>query len=579
MKDGSAGSTHQPDDVSAEQARNFALINPAKASAWRNLGRLLRREGDNMAAAAAFARSVTASLADPDLMAIGGMIERRQFANAARLLDERLSTDNDDVIALLLSGDVAGLTGQPDDAERSYRRCIALAPSYFTARVRLCRLLLGGARLAEASSESEKMLASAPADPTVRTLKAAIAASVGNHDDAANLYEGLANELPDRPELWLGLGHSQRTIGRTDAAIAAYRRAVDAPARRAEAYWSLSNLKTFTFNDDDVRHMISLANEATGHDAAFIHFALGHAFDHRGDSDRAFEAFARGNAEKRATIRYEPEQASERLKRWASSVSTEMLSGHAWRGDTSEDPIFIVGLPRSGSTLVEQILASHSLIENTAELPYMDRIATQLAHRRLQTGSENAELDIRGIDLSALGRSYLAAARAHRKTTKPFFIDKLPGNFAHVGLIKLALPNARIIDVRRSPLGTTWSVFKQLFARGQPFAYDVVEIARWYVDYVAAMQHFEAIIPGGVISVSFETLVNDPEIETRRLLEQVGVAFEPACLSYYDNGNAVRTPSSEQVRRPIDPRAAEDWRRYRVHLRPAEDLFNASGHA
>lgn len=526
-----------------------------------------------MPAGAAFARSIAASLPDPELAAIEKLIQSDNLAEATRLLDARLANEDDDVIALRQAADVTARIGRVIDAERHYRRCIDLCPSYLPARYGLSRLLLRQARLAEASIETERMLATAPTDPTVRTLKAAVAASVGNHADAAALYDGLTKELPGQAALWLGLGHSHRTLGLTNEAVAAYRRAFDITAGAAEACWSLSNLKTYQFDDADVDRMTRLASEADGMGAAYLHFALGQALDTRGEADRAFDHFARGNAAKRATISYDADRAEKRMVHWTTSVSAEVAATRGSEGDPSSAPIFIVGLPRSGSTLVEQILGSHSLIESTAELPYMDKIASRLARRGTAPGQERTGLDLEGIDLALLGREYLGAARAHRKTAKPFFIDKLPGNFAHAALIKLILPNAKIIDVRRHPLATTWSVFKQLFSHGQLFSYEMIEIARWYRSYVAAMAHLDTVIPGGIFHLRYEDLVDESEVQVCRLLQHLSVAFELGCLHHYESGNAVRTPSSEQVRQPIYRQGLDDWRRYAAYLQPAEKVL------
>lgn len=562
-------------DLDLKQRRTAAFEQPGNPGAWRALGRALREKGERVGGAAAFARSITASLSNPTLIAIEKLIRDRKLADASHALEKLIAADENDVVALRLAGDVASRTGKVVDAERHYRQCIDLCPSYVPARYGLTRLLLRQARLGEASNESERMLATAPTDPTVRTLKAAIAASVGNHADAAGLYKGLLHELPQQSGLWLGLGHSQRTLGKTDEAIAAYRKTLANPTGAAEAYWSLSNLKTYRFDDADLGRMEELATDTAGQQAAFIHFALGQALDARGETERAFDHYARGNAAKRATITYDATRAEERLARWTASVTADMLASHSGAGASSPGPIFIVGLPRSGSTLVEQILGSHSLIENTSELPYMDRIASKLARSGMMPGQERTAFDLAGVDLAELGHEYLSGARAHRKTPEPFFIDKLPGNFAHAALIKLMLPNAKIIDVRRHPLATTWSVFKQLFMQGQPFAYDLAEIARWYRSYVAAMTRFNTVMPGAVLHLGYEDLIEETEAQVRRLLEHVGVAFEPGCLAFHESGNAVRTPSSEQVRQPIFRHGLAEWRRYEPHLQPAVDLLTA----
>lgn len=564
--------------VTASEMRHLqveVVREPGNSVAWRALARALRNQSKRVPASAAYARSITASFCDPELAVIEKLIQSGNLAEAIRLLDARLVIENDDVIALRQAGDIAARSGRVVDAEQYYRRCIDFCPSYMPARYGLSRLLLRQARLAEASNETERMLSVAPTDPTVRTLKAAVAASVGNHADAAALYEGLTAELPGQAALWLGLGHSHRTIGRTSEAVAAYRRALDIPGGAAEACWSLSNLKTYQFDDADVDRMIRLASEADVVGMAYLHFALGQAFDSRGDAGRAFDHFTRGNAAKRAAISYDADRAEERMVHWTTSVSAETVATRGSEGDPSSAPIFIVGLPRSGSTLVEQILGSHSLIESTAELPYMDKIAAGLARRGTTSGQERTGLDLKGVDLALLGQEYLNASRAHRKTAKPFFIDKLPGNFAHAALIKLILPNAKIIDVRRQPLATVWSVFKQLFSNGQPFAYDLTEIARWYKGYAAAMSHLDTVVPGGIFHLCYEELVDEPEVQVRRLLDHLRLAFEPACLRHYENGNAVRTPSSEQVRQPIFHNGLDDWRRYGSYLRPAMETLQA----
>lgn len=564
----------QADAVSElRRLRHEIAREPGNPAAWRALARALRHQSKRAPAGAAFARSVTASIPDPELATVDKLIQSGNLADAKRLLDARLANEDDDVIALRQAGDLAARFGRAVDAEHYYRRCIDLCPSYVPARYGLSRLLLRQASLADASNETERMLAIAPTDPTVRTLKAAVAASVGNHADAAALYQGLISELPGQAALWLGLGHSHRTLGRTSEAVAAYRRALDIPVGAAEAYWSLSNLKTYQFDDADVDRMTRLASEADGMAKAYIHFALGQSFDTRGKINHAFDHFERGNAAKRATISYDAGRSAERMVHWTSSVSAETVAVRGSEGDPSSAPIFIVGLPRSGSTLVEQILGSHSLIESTAELPYMDKIASRLARRGTEPGQEPTGLKLEGVDLALLGREYLSAARTHRKTAKPFFIDKLPGNFAHAALIKLILPNAKIIDVRRHPLATTWSVFKQLFSHGQPFAYDLTEIARWYRSYVAAMAHFDTVIPSRIFRLRYEDLVDDPEVQVRRLLEHISVAFEPGCLRHYENGNAVRTPSSEQVRQPIFRQGLDEWQHYAAHLQHVEQLL------
>lgn len=553
----------------------LAAKSPDSAKAWRRLGEAFRREGRHRNATAAYARSITAAFNDAELLEATRAVARGELKEASAIVTPRLVAEPDDVVALNIDAELKLRKGNFVGAAAVARRCLSLAPTFPAARYSLATALFRQARLAEALREINIMLVTAPADPLARTLKAAIAVAVGDTEESIALHRGLLAERPEQPGIWTSLGHSLRMMGLTDESISAYRQAIAVQPTAAEAYWSLANLKTAKFSEADIEAMRSLlaAPGLRGEDNVFLSFALGKASEDLGDIPQAFSHYEAGNFKRRAAIRYDADQTSRNVGRIVQFFNCQRFAGQIAKGDLSPDPIFIVGLPRSGSTLVEQILASHPLIEGTQELPYLDAIAHRLATTRNDDKkSSYPELlgSIGESGLAELGREYLDRARIHRKTKKPFFVDKMPANFLHVGLIKLILPNAKIIDVRRHPLGACVSIYRQLFAQGQGFAYDLLEIARYYRDYATLMAHFDEALQGAVHRVHYESLVNDTEAEVRRMLTYLGLGFDPACLRFYENDRAVRTPSSEQVRRPISPEGVDHWRAFAEWLGPAE---------
>ena len=545
---------------------------PENPASWRNLARAMRSSGDRTAASVLYARSITASTNDTELLRLEQSAKAGDVSALEGALESRLKNAPDDIVAMRLLADHLVGSGRQERAEQHYRLAIDLCPSYLPARHGMSKLLFEQARLEEAAIESERMLATAPLDARARMLKAAIAASIGDNEDAASLYSGLLADQPEHPSLWLGLGHSHRILGRTDQAIKSYRKAAEHEVTGDESRWCLANLKTFRFSDTEVGDLLKRANEEepNGQKAVYIHFALGKHFHDLGKPVEAFDHFERGNAAKRAMLNYDASVAEKRLDEWigATAGPVEEVTGDEYRGST---PIFIVGLPRSGSTLLEQILGAHGSVEATAELPYLDSIAGRLSAARLS--SSNRGEGLFGHDLPSLGREYLARARVHRKTAKPYFIDKLPGNFAHVGLIRRILPHAKIIDMRREGAATLWSIYKQLFWRGHSFAYEQTEIARWYLAYDQAMRRFDDLYPGAIIRVKYEALVRSPEAEVGAILEALGLPFDAACLRHHEHVGPIRTPSSDQVRRPIHMEALDEWHQYADQLKLALALL------
>ena len=428
-------------------------------------------------------------------------------------------------------------------------------------------------RAAEALPQIEALLAEAPGDMGYRNLHAAALSLVGEYAKAIAIYEDGLAIAPEQPLIWLSYGHALRTSGRQTEAIAAYKRALDQMPGLGEAYFSLSNLKTVRFSPDEVAAMRAQLerDDLTVQDQFHLHYALGKALEDEGDYAASFDHYAKGAALRRSESLYDAEENTARAERSRAVFTPDFFKARDGWGCDAPDPIFVVGLPRSGSTLIEQILASHSAVEGTMELPDINVIAMTLGHSAPTKVTQTYPASIAALDsdqLAALGEDYLRRTRIQRKTDRPLFIDKMPNNFQHVGLIHLILPRAKIIDARRYPMATCFSAFKQHFARGQNFSYDLDELGRYYRDYVALMAHFDLCLPGRVHRVLYERMVDDPEAEVRALLDYCGLPFEDACLRFYENDRAVRTASSEQVRQPIFRDGLDQWRRYEPWLDP-----------
>jgi tetratricopeptide (TPR) repeat protein len=548
-------------------------IRPGDAAAWRALADLLRLAGDAEAADAAHLKAVAASVTDPALVEAALALRDGRLAVAEQALRERLKAQPTDVAAIRMLAEVAAQLGRYEDAAVLLARCLELSPSFHEARRAYAQVLLRHERPLEALAEAERLMALDPADVGYGMLKAAILARLGDYDGAMALYEELLARQPHNPMGWMSYGHVLKTVGRSADGVAAYRRATEQAPQLGEAWWSLANLKTYRFEVEDIARMRGqLGRTDLGQDDRLhLHFALAKALEDRGDFAAAFGEYRQGNAIRAKQLGHDAERVADQCRRARGLFDAVFFAERAGAGCAARDPIFIVGLPRSGSTLAEQILSSHSQIEGTAELPDMIAIARRLGDRksRADAGAFPEVLaQLSPGERTALGEEYLERTKIQRKTDRPLFIDKLPNNWMYVGLIQLILPNAVIIDARRHPLGCCLSGFKQHFARGQGFSYDLSDIGRYYRDYVGLMAHFDAVLPGRVHRVIYERMIADTEAEVRRLLDHVGLPFEPACLEFWTNDRAVRTASSEQVRQPIFGEAVDHWRRFEPWLDP-----------
>jgi tetratricopeptide (TPR) repeat protein len=546
---------------------------PAAAARWGAEGDRLRLAGDIPGADHAYARQIRATVSDAELVRAADALVAGRPAEADALLRAALARRPNDPLVLWMAGDVASRGGRNGEAETLLARCLQLAPGFTAARYAYAMVLTWRDRVSEALAEADRLLAAEPANALYRHLRAASLVRLGEDEAAADAYAAVLEAHPDQALSWMSYGHVLKTLGRQAEAVAAYRRCLALDPRQGEAWWSLANLKTVRFGAGDVAAMRAALDREhlSAADRLQLHFALGKALEDDGEHAAAFEHYVQGNAMQRARLDYDAGETTGQMRRTKALLSRSFFAARAGQGAPQPDPIFIVGLPRSGSTLVEQILASHSQVEGTQELPYLPALAARLAGPARRE-SEGAYPDVLAAlspqEFAALGEEYLALARRHRKTARPYFIDKLPNNFAHAGLIQLILPNAKIIDARRHPLGCCLSGFKQHFAVGQPFTYDLTDLGRYYADYVELMAHFDANLPGRIHRVIYERLVAEPETEVRRLLEHCGLPFEEGCLRFYENGRAVRTASSEQVRQPIFTDAADHWRRFEPWLGP-----------
>ncbi|HEX8125341.1 MAG TPA: sulfotransferase [Allosphingosinicella sp.] len=518
------------------------------------------------------------STRDPRLMEAGLALVEGRLAVAERLLRPHLKEKPTDIAAIRMMAELAGRLGRYSDAENLLRRALELAPGFTAARANLATILYRQNRPAEAIALLDSLLHGEPANPAHQNLKAAALGRIGGYEEAIALYAEVLGRFPDQPKVWMSYGHVLKTVGRRDESVAAYRRALASAPALGEVWWSLANLKTVVLDEDDIAAMTAALTKPapSDDDRLHLHFALGKALEDRGEAESAFAHYSQGNRLRRSAIRYDPDETDGQVDRAIALFTPAFLAEREGLGCPAPDPIFVLGMPRAGSTLVEQILASHSQVEGTMELPDIPALARSLDGRRPAAAALPYPHSLAALDsdrLAALGRDYLERTRIQRKTDRPLFVDKMPNNWIHTGLIHLILPRAKIIDARRHPLDCTFSNFKQHFARGQGFTYDQVELGRYYRAYVRLMAHFDSVLPGRVHRVVYERMVEDPEGETRRLLDHIGLPSEPACLRPHENARAVRTASSEQVRRPINRDGLDRWRPFEPWLGPLKEAL------
>jgi tetratricopeptide (TPR) repeat protein len=547
-------------------------INPALPASWSMLEGLYRMTGQAENAATAAAHVGTLKKLPPEVVTATALFSDGELGAAEELVRAFLIKHGHEVEAMRLLARIGIERDVLDDAQLLLEAVLDLAPDYQAARFDYAQALVKRHMYPQAQEQAEKLLAADPANRNYRTLCAMTCVGLGLHERAIELYRELLNGAAQAADLHLSIAHSLKTLGRREAAIAEYRVAAASRAGFGDAYWSLANLKTYRFEDAELERMRAAETAAATSvvDRYNLCFALGKALEDREQYAESFACYARGNALKRAASRYRPEVLELNTRLQIEVCRPELFARHKDSGVRAPDPIFIVGLPRSGSTLIEQILASHSAVEGTQELADVPRMVVELQGRDWdldQPRYPGVLASMSAQDFHRLGEKYLSDTRAYR-TDKARFIDKMPNNFRHIGLVQLILPNAKIIDARREPMACCFGNLKQLFAHGQEFAYSIDDIARYYRTYLELMRHWDTVLPGRVLRVHHEDLVNDLEGNVRRLLDYCELEFEPACVEFHKTERSVRTASSEQVRQPIYREGLEQWRHYEAWLGP-----------
>jgi tetratricopeptide (TPR) repeat protein len=547
-------------------------INHALPVSWSMLEGLYRMTGQAANAAQAAAHVATLKELPPEVVTATTLFADGELAEAEQIIRAFLIKHGHNIEAMRLLARIGLERDVLDDAQLLLEAVLDLAPDYHAARFDYAQVLVKRHMYPQAQEQAEKLLAVDTSNRNYRTLCALTYVGLGAHERAIEVYRELLIGATQPADLHLSIAHSLKTLGRREEAIAAYRAAAAARAGFGDAYWSLANLKTYRFEDRELEEMHAAESAASTPvvDRYHLCFALGKALEDQQQYEESFAYYARGNALKRAEILHRPEVFERNTRLQIEVCNPELFARNRDGGARSADPIFIVGLPRSGSTLIEQILASHSAVEGTHELADVPRIVMDLQgrDRSLDDARYPAVLEqMSAADYRRLGEKYLSDTRVYR-TGRARFIDKMPNNFRHLGLIHLMLPSAKIIDARREPMACCFGNLKQLFASGQEFAYSIEDIARYYRTYLELMSHWNAVLPGSVLRVQHEDLVDDLEGQVRRLLEYCELNFEPACIEFHKTERSVRTASSEQVRQPIYREGLDQWRHYEPWLEP-----------
>jgi len=561
-------------DDAVKQLQEATKLDPSSDSARLKLAHALAALGAGEDADAVFEEAFRLAPDRRQLAQAGEHLREGRARECERICRELLTRHPDDVNALRLLARVASDAERWGKAELVLLKVLALAPGYHDARLDLARVYKQQDRIDEAVACAALAADLNPRNSNAHYLHASMLAIAGRHPQALDAYRRALDINSWHTAAWVGMGHLLKTLGQQEEGIAAYRKAMEQRPNFGEVYWSLANLKTFRFTTEEVADMERRLDEEALDEDARVHFlfTLGKAKEDQKEYARAFEYYAEACAMHRPKIAYDPVDTEVVNERIRNVFTEDFIASNAGQGCPDPAPIFIVGLPRSGSTLIEQILASHRQVEGTAELPEVGRVIGSLPNRcEGQSYPEGVRL-LDPSDWLELGESYLARTQRHRGGL-PFFTDKMPNNFPSIGLIHLMLPHAKIIDARRHPLDSCFGSFKQHFAHGQTFSYDLVEIGEYFLEYRRMMRHWEAVLPGRVLEVRYEDMVRDQESQTRRLLDHCGLPWEDQCLRFYETERAVRTASSEQVRQPIYSSSVNHWRHFRTELAPLIEIL------
>lgn len=550
-------------------------FNPALTASWREQAKLLSAAGRNAEAAASKAQLERLSSLPRELIAVTNHLHEGRLLRAEEICRHFLRSNPKNVEGMRLLAKIGIELGILDDAEFLLESAVAFEPENIQLKLDYTDVLRRRQKFGKARAQAQALHDSDPGNPMFQSLLAIESMQTGDYDRAFELFDAVLEKLPRDPATLTSKGHALKTLGQTDEAITSYQAAVSAKPDHGDAYYALANLKTYKFENSEIDAM---RTQAARPDLAFmdrvhLSFALGKALEDREDYEASFKHYDEGNALKRAQTRYSADAMSRELAAQKSACTADLFAKHEGTGYDAPDPIFILGLPRAGSTLLEQILASHSQIDGTLELPNILALAHRLRGRKAgQSRYPEILHELTAEQLTTFGEQFIEETRIHRQGAQ-FFIDKMPNNFWHIGLINLILPNAKIIDARRDPMDCCFSGFKQLFAEGQEFTYGLEEVGRYYADYVDLMDHWDAVLPGKVLRVQHEDVLDDVEAQTRRMLDFIGVPFEDPCLEFHKTDRAVRTASSEQVRQPINRKGQDAWKPFEPWLKPLKQAL------
>jgi tetratricopeptide (TPR) repeat protein len=555
-------------------------INPALPASWNAIQVLFRSAGRSDDTRNAAAHLAELERLPAPVVTATGLFADGEIHAAEHVIREFLLSNPDHVEGMRLLAQIGMKLEIYDDPEFLLESVLVFAPGYHAARYEYVQALLARHKSQKALEEARVLLDHEPENRNYRTIYATACVALGSYDEALAVYRKLLDEAPRAAGLHLSIAHALKTVGLQSEAVESYRAAAAAAPGYGDAYWSLANLKTYRFTDAELEemHRHAALETTTPVDRYHLCFALGKALEDRGEYRRSFEFYERGNELKLKELRFGLEPIERTARAQISLCTRPFFAARAGFGCPQPDPIFIVGLPRAGSTLLEQILASHSKVEGTLELSDIPRLVNTLQGRVYDESNPPYPGVLASLDAAhcaRLGEIYLADTQIYR-TGRPFFIDKMPNNFRHIGLIHLILPNAKIIDARRDPMACCFSNFKQLFASGQEFTYGLDNIARYYRCYVELMDHWNEALPGKILRVNHEDVVEDLDANVCRILEFCGLEFEPACLEFYKTERKVRTASSEQVRRPIFKEGVDQWRKFEPWLEPLKTALGTN---
>jgi tetratricopeptide (TPR) repeat protein len=560
-----------------ERFSRAVALEPNHPLAWRGLGDQLARNGDHRKAREAYARHLRISLKELKFVEDATVADAHDLGKAENILNQALAINPTDVVTVRMLGEFHLRMGRLREAEATIRRAVDLAPGCIPTRNLYCVALNQLMDWKGSNEQLQILLEQQPGNPRLQAMLAANLIMLGERDEALRIFDKVRTEVGTDKEFWLNYGHAGRAVGRDNQVIVdAYRKGLELDPGFGAAWWALADLKTYRFSPAEIemmREQLKREDLADGQ-RSHLEFALGKALEDEGAYAESFEHYSNANARRRPYVPYNADSVHADIARAKSVFTPAFFSARKGRGCLAPDPIFIVGMPRAGSTLVEQILASHSQVEGTMELPDLGDMVGRLIRQNPDKPFPDLLLDFDDAALRKLGEDYLERTRYQRKLGRPFFTDKAGNNFVYVGLIHIILPNAKIIDARRHPLACGFSCYKQAFAPGAlHLSYDQTDVGRYYRDYADVMRHYDKVLPGRVHRIFHESLLENPDAEIRRLLQYCGLPFEEQCLRFHETERTVRTSSSQQVRQPIQKKKVEIWQHYEAYLQPMKDAL------